>query len=96
LVDTHCHLDLDAFDSDRDEVLERAAAAGVRCMLVPATDLASSRRAVALAERHPPVRAAVGVHPSQSADFSGDTLAELRDLAQHPKVDAIGEIGIDL
>jgi TatD DNase family protein len=96
LVDTHCHLDLDAFDSDRDEVLERAAAAGVLCVLVPATDLASSRRAVELAEHHPPVRAAVGVHPNQSADFTSDTLAELRDLAQHPKVDAIGEIGIDL
>jgi TatD DNase family protein len=96
LVDTHCHLDLDVFDADRDEVLERAAAAGVLCVLVPATDLASSRRAIALADQYAAVRAAVGIHPSQSTDFTGDTLAELRDLAQHPKVDAIGEIGIDL
>jgi len=96
LVDTHCHLDLPEFDADREAVLERARAAGVVRVLVPATDLASSRRAVALAEQHADLRAAVGVHPNQAADFSSETLAELRDLAQHPKVDAIGEIGIDL
>jgi TatD DNase family protein len=96
LVDTHCHLDLDVFDPDRDAVLARAHAAGVERVLIPATDLASSRRAVALAEQHAELRAAVGVHPNEAADFDADTLAELRDLAQHPKVDAIGEIGIDL
>ena len=95
-MDTHCHLDLDVFDPDREAVLERARAAGIERVLVPATDLASSRRAVALADRHREVRAAVGVHPTEAADFSAETLAELRDLAQHPKVDAIGEIGIDL
>ena len=96
LVDTHCHLDLEQFDADRDEVLERARQAGVGRILVPATDLASSRRALALAERYSEVRAAVGVHPSDTADFTAETLAELRDLARHPKVDAIGEIGIDM
>ena len=96
LVDTHCHLDLDAFATDRAEVLSRARAAGVARMLVPATDLLSSRRAVALAEQHPELRVAVGVHPNDAQDFSAETLAELRDLAQHPQVDAIGEIGIDL
>jgi TatD DNase family protein len=96
LTDTHCHLDLEQFDRDRDEVVERARQAGVGRILVPATDLASSRRAIALAERYPEVRAAVGVYPNDAADFSGETLAELRDLARHPKVDAIGEIGIDL
>jgi TatD DNase family protein len=96
LTDTHCHLDLGQFDHDRDDVLERARQAGVGRVLVPAMDLASSRRAVALAERYPVVRAAVGVHPNDTADFSAETLAELRDLARHPKVDAIGEIGIDL
>ena len=96
LTDTHCHLDLEQFDRDREEVLERARQAGVGRILVPATDLASSRRVIALAERYPEVRAAVGVYPNEAADFSAETLAELRDLAQHPKVDAIGEIGIDL
>ncbi len=96
LVDTHCHLDLTEFEADREAMLERARAAGVNRMLVPATDLASSRRVVALAERHPELRAAVGVHPNEAGDFTDETLAELRDLSQHPKVDAIGEIGIDL
>jgi len=96
MVDTHCHLDLVEFDVDRAAVLERARAAGVRRVLVPATDLASSRRAVALADQHLELRAAVGVHPNEAGDFTNETLAELRDLAQHPKVDAIGEIGIDL
>ena len=96
LTDTHCHLDLEQFDPDRDEVLERARQAGVTRILVPATDLPSSRRAIALAEKHAEVRAAVGVHPNSAGDFSAETVAKLRDLAQHPKVDAIGEIGIDL
>jgi len=82
LTDTHCHLDLELFDDDRGAVLERARQAG--------------RRAVALAEQYAEVRAAVGVHPNSAGDFSAETVAELRDLAQHPKVDAIGEIGIDL
>jgi TatD DNase family protein len=96
LCDTHCHLDLDQFDADRAEALERARAAGVERVLIPALDLASSRRALRLAEQFPEVRVAVGVHPNSAADFSAETLAELRDLAQHEKVDAIGEIGIDL
>jgi TatD DNase family protein len=96
LADSHCHLDYAQFDDDRDAVIERAQAAGVRRILVPGTDLESSRRAVALAEKFPPVRAAVGVHPTNTGDFTSETAAELRVLAQHPKVDAIGEIGIDL
>ena len=96
LVDTHCHLDFEQFDADRDAVLQAALASGVMRVLVPAVDLATSRRAIALAERYPEVRAAVGVHPNDTAGFNNETLAELRDLAQHPRVDAIGEIGIDL
>jgi TatD DNase family protein len=96
LADTHCHLDYGQFDADREAVVERARAADVRRILVPGTDLASSRRAVALAEAYPEVRAAVGVHPTNTADFDLQSLAELRELAAHPKVDAIGEIGIDL
>jgi len=96
LADTHCHLDYAQFDADRDEVLDRARKAGVQWVLVPGTDLESSRRAVALAERYREVRAAVGVHPTSTGEFSAETVAELRDLAAHPKVDAVGEIGIDL
>jgi TatD DNase family protein len=96
LADTHCHLDYAQFDADRAAVVERARAAGVGRVLVPGTDLASSRRAVALADDFPEVRAAVGIHPASTGDFTHETTAALRDLAQHPKVDAVGEIGIDL
>ncbi|MEZ4767604.1 MAG: TatD family hydrolase [Caldilineales bacterium] len=95
LIDTHCHLDFHQFDDDRDAVLVRAADAGVTVIVNPATDLASSRRAIALAERYDGVYAQVGVHPNDAGDFDGATLAELRELAAHPKVVAIGEIGLD-
>lgn len=96
LVDTHCHLDLEQFDADREAVIERARQAGVTRILVPGIDLAACRRAVALAEKYAEVHAAVGIHPNSTADFSKETVAALRDLAKHPKVDAVGEIGIDL
>ena len=95
LVDTHCHLDLRQFDSDRDAVIARAQAAGVGLIVNPAIDLDSCRRVLALAERHPNVYAAVGVHPNDCADFDDDAVAQLRVMARHPKVVAIGEIGLD-
>ena len=94
-VDTHCHLDLRQFDADRDAVLARAGEAGVGLIVNPAIDLDSCRRVLALAERYPNVYAAVGVHPNDCADFDDDTVAQLRDLARHPKVVAIGEVGLD-
>lgn len=95
-VDTHCHLDLHQFDADRDAVIGRAVAAGVTRIVNPAIDLDSCQRVLALADRHPAVFAAVGVHPTNCADFDEtNTLAALRDLAGHPKVVAIGEIGLD-
>jgi len=95
LVDSHCHLDFAEFDRDRDEVVERARQAGVGFIINPGCDLLSSRRAVGLAERYPEVYAAVGVHPHQAKCVTRDVIAELRDLAAHPKVVAIGEVGLD-
>lgn len=95
LVDTHCHLDLPQFDADRDAVIERALAAGVTRIVNPGINLASCRRVLALADRHPGVYAAIGVHPTDCGDFNAETLAALRQLARHPKVVAIGEIGLD-
>ena len=95
LVDSHCHLDLAQFDADRDEVVARARQQGVRRIVNPGIDLQHSRQAIVLAERYDEVYTAAGIHPNSSADYASNTLAELRSLAAHPKVVAIGEIGLD-
>jgi len=95
LTDTHCHLDFDQFDPDREEVIRRAEQAGLTRILVPGIDLASSRAAVTLAEEHDCVYAAVGVHPNSGTTWQPGTRQALAELAHHPKVAAIGEIGLD-
>jgi TatD DNase family protein len=95
LADTHCHLTLPHFDPDLQQVLTRAKEEGVYRILVPGLDLASSRRAVELAQRYPEIYAAVGIHPHNAKDWNHSTKGELRELAQSPKVVAIGEIGLD-
>lgn len=97
LVDSHCHLDHSQFDADRDEVVERACAAGVKCLVAIGTgegppDLEAGIR---LAGRYPDVVATVGVHPHDAAKTQGDTLKRLSALMAHPKVVAVGEIGLD-
>jgi TatD DNase family protein len=95
LIDTHAHLDFSKFNGDRPAVVERARAAGVTTIVNVGTDLVSSRRAVALAEEYQDVYAAVGVHPHGAKKLDGATLGALRELAQRPKVVAVGEIGLD-
>jgi len=95
LVDTHAHLDHDRFAADRDAVLVRARNAGVGLIITVASDLASARAAMDLAEKNASVFAAVGVHPHDAAGAGPGYLDELRRLALHPRVVAIGEIGLD-
>lgn len=97
VFDTHAHLNDEAFRDDVDGAVARAAAKGVPLVVVPGFDLESSRLAVRLAETHPGVYAAVGVHPHEAGkvDGSREYLDELRRLAAHPKVVAVGEIGLD-
>ena len=97
LVDSHCHLDDAAFDADREETVERALAAGVSVMLAIGTgkgppDLEAGIR---LAERYPFIYATIGVHPHDASKATEETFARLKELAGHPKVVAIGEIGLD-
>ena len=95
LFDTHAHYDDAAFDADRGQVLASLPGQGVGLVVNPGCNLASSRRAVELAERFDHVYAGVGVHPSDAADFRREDLDQLRTLAAHPKVKAIGEVGLD-
>lgn len=95
LVDTHVHLDMEAYDADRGDVLRRAAEAGVSWVIDVGADMASSRRAVALSEGESAVFAAVGVHPHDACTLTPGALAELRALAAEPRVVAVGEIGLD-
>ncbi|MBW7886574.1 MAG: TatD family hydrolase [Caldilineaceae bacterium] len=95
LVDSHCHLDLNHFDADRAAVLERAGAAGVTWLVNPGIDLVQCRQALALAEEYSGIYVAVGVHPNSASAWHDGVLDELRELARHPKVVAIGEIGLD-
>lgn len=95
LVDTHAHLDFPDYAGDLPEVLERAHAAGVTRVINISTSVASSQRSVALAEGHPGVFAAVGIHPCYVDEAPEDVLGPLDELLAHPKVVAIGETGLD-
>jgi TatD DNase family protein len=100
LIDTHAHLDFSRFDADREAVITRAREAGLVAIINAGTSLASSRASVALAEKHDFIYATVGVHPNNAGSHktpmvTREVLDELRELASHPKVVAIGEIGLD-
>ncbi len=95
LVDTHAHLDYPDFQNDLPQVLEAARQAGVDRIVTIGTGVDSSRRAVALAETHEMIFAVVGLHPTHVDQECRGWLDEIRQLARHPKVVAIGETGLD-
>jgi TatD DNase family protein len=95
VIDSHAHIGREEFDADRDVVIERARAAGVKRIVEAGTDAASSRAAVALARRQPLVRAAVGFHPCDVRAERMSEMDEIEALAMEPEVVAIGETGLD-
>jgi TatD DNase family protein len=95
LIDTHCHLNHADFDADRRAAIARARAASVGAMVVIGYDLPSSERAVALASEEPALFATIGIHPHDARALDDTALARLATLAEHPKVVAVGEIGLD-
>lgn len=95
LIDTHCHLDFDAYDDDRAAIIERAIAVGVTRIINPGTDIVTSKAAIQLADAYSGVYAAVALHPNSTLTWSPEAIATLEGLAVHPKVVAIGEIGLD-
>jgi TatD DNase family protein len=95
LIDSHAHLDFSQFKNDREAVIERALKAGLTAIVNVGTDLSSSETSAALARRHEPIYAAVGVHPHDAKTLTPAVLKRLAELAAEEKVAAIGEIGLD-
>lgn len=95
-TDTHAHLASRQFANDLPEIIERARAAGVKRIICIGTTLEDSKRALEIADTYPEVEATVGIHPCDADTVKGDAFVEeLRELARHPKVVGIGEIGLD-
>jgi TatD DNase family protein len=94
-IDSHAHLEMEAFDGDREAVIGRAAAAGLTAIITVGTTLPDCEKAVSLAGFYPLVHAAVGIHPHEVKGIEAGTCNALRILAGQAKVVAIGEIGLD-
>jgi TatD DNase family protein len=95
LIDTHCHLEMPQFGDNVDEVIKRAAEAGVKTMITIGSDLESSRQAIALSEKHASIYCTVGIHPHDAKDLTPENLKQLEKLTAHAKVVAAGETGLD-
>ncbi len=95
LTDTHAHLYFEHFDRDREAVIRRAFEGGLAFIINVGVDLTTSRTCIELAEQYDGLYAAVGIHPNDAGAFDEQAPAALRELAQHPRVVAIGEIGLD-
>ncbi|MFH2038615.1 MAG: TatD family hydrolase [Chloroflexota bacterium] len=103
-VDTHCHLDFNKFDNDRDEVVIRAQTAGLSHMLIPGITIESSRIAIELSENNPALFAAIGIQPNDAMTWNDNSIGDLTQLynsnnkttsLKRKKIVAIGEIGLD-
>jgi len=95
LIDTHCHLTFEDLGRDIEGVLARSIAAGITEWITIGTDPQENQKAVGFAERFENLYAAIAIHPHDAKTVTADTLAELKNLAQHEKVVAIGETGLD-
>lgn len=95
LFDSHCHLDDSQFDVDREALIASLPSQGLGACLTCGSDAASSAACLALAERHPFLYAAAGIHPHEAAKAEPDDLDRIADMLSHPRVLALGEIGLD-
>jgi TatD DNase family protein len=95
LIDTHCHLDAEAFQQDINDVIQRALNTGVEHMLTIGTCVRSSEAAIMLANRFSCVSAVVGIHPNYVTEAAPNDFERIEDLARHPRVVGIGETGLD-
>ena len=95
LIDTHSHIYHRRFDGDRDEAIERAKAAGVSIIVMPAIDIPSIHAALALCDRHEGLYAMAAIHPGDTKDATDEDFATIADFCDDPRVVAVGESGLD-
>ncbi len=95
LIDSHCHLDMEVYQDDLEEIIQSAGQCGIQQIITIGIDLDSSRRAVELADIYPGIYAAVGIHPHSAEEGDEAVYQKLRELAALEKVVAYGEIGLD-
>jgi len=95
LIDTHCHLDFEDFDKDRDEVIKRAYEGGVRKIINIGCDLSRARKSIEIAKSRDFIFVACGLHPQEAKDGDEKFFSQLRELLKEPKVAAIGEVGLE-
>ncbi len=95
LIDTHCHLTFEPLAGDVENIIARSKAAGVTGWITVGTDIEDSQKAIALTETFDNLYAAIGIHPHEAKNVTAESIKKLKQLAQHPKVVAIGETGLD-
>lgn len=95
LIDTHTHLDFDQYDGDRKNVIFRAKENNVKAMITIGIDLETSKRSIEIAQQNPNIFASIGIHPHDAGKATQEDINELEVLIDHPKVVAIGEVGLD-
>ena len=94
-IDTHAHLYYDNLKSQLDDIVSRAQDANVNQILCVGTDISSSKASINIADQYPNIYATVGIHPHDAKDAETDYLSVIEDLVSHPKVVALGEMGLD-
>jgi TatD DNase family protein len=94
-VDSHCHLEMDAYEEDRDAVIKKCIQEGLQYMLTVGTEEAYFGKVIDIIDRHPVVYGALGIHPHNSKDYTKATADKIKLYAKHPKIVGYGEIGLD-
>ncbi len=95
LIDTHCHLDMEAFDKDREEVIKKAKGSDVQFIINAGSDREGNLKGLDLSDKYKNIYSAVGIHPHDAKTLDEKLFKEVKEWARLPKVVAVGEIGLD-
>ncbi len=95
MIDTHAHIDTEAFDNDREDVIQRAFDSGLEGIIIPGIEPKDFERVLSIAQKHKKIFCGVGVHPHNASDYNETVATKIREIASESKVVAVGEIGLD-